>query len=396
MVIGGVGEDEVEIIDAANLGAGWARRAPLPQARRNTNSVLTPDGAVITIGGNLEENYISPQKEALRYDPAADTWTPLAAQAEERGYHSTALLLPDGRIVSAGDDGPSGLGGQSDEIEVFSPPYLFKGARPQITSAPSAVPYGSSFGVGTPGRRRRQGGPGGAGRDHPRQRHAPAAGAAGHDADGRRPAADGAGEHVDRAAGPLHAVPGRTRRASPRWRASSTWRPRLPPRRRTRPRCRPRARAAGRPLPARPLRAGRRRLALTPGRDRPGSARAAVLLARGLREPDPAASRTRRGCARPTRAAGRCGVGAGAVVPGPALQAGTYRAILRVRNGGVRLSATATGRTITLALTATPGTQRWRRVTDTVRLGTAGPVRVRLRVARGGAIVDDLVLSRQR
>ena len=60
----------------------------------------------------------------------------LAAQAEPRGYHSTALLLPDGRIVSAGDDGPSGGGGQSDEIEVFSPPYLFKGARPSIVSAP--------------------------------------------------------------------------------------------------------------------------------------------------------------------------------------------------------------------------------------------------------------------
>ncbi len=74
----------------------------------------------------------------------------MAAQAEERGYHSTALLLPDGRIVSAGDDGPSDLGGQSDEIEVFSPPYLFKGPRPQITSAPDAVPYGSTFGVGTP------------------------------------------------------------------------------------------------------------------------------------------------------------------------------------------------------------------------------------------------------
>ncbi len=150
MVIGGVDEDVVEVIDAADLGAGWRRRAPLPQKRHNTNSVLTPDGAVITIGGNLEDNYISPQKEALRYDPATDAWTPMAAQAEERGYHSTALLLPDGRIVSAGDDGPSGPGGQSDEIEVFSPAYLFKGPRPQITSAPVAVPYGSTFGVGTP------------------------------------------------------------------------------------------------------------------------------------------------------------------------------------------------------------------------------------------------------
>ena len=100
--------------------------------------------------GNLEENYISPQKEALRYDPAAEHLDADGGPAEERGYHSTALLLPDGRIMSAGDDGPSDLGGQSDEIEVFSPPYLFKGPRPQITSAPDAVPYGSACGVGTP------------------------------------------------------------------------------------------------------------------------------------------------------------------------------------------------------------------------------------------------------
>ncbi len=150
MVIGGAGQAGTEVLDAADLAAGWSPRATLPQPRRNANSVLTPDGAIITIGGNLEDNFGQPQKEALRYDPAADTWTPLAEQAEERGYHSTALLLPDGRIVSAGDDGPSGGGGRSDEIEIFSPPYLFKGARPRITSAPGAVPYGSSFTVGTP------------------------------------------------------------------------------------------------------------------------------------------------------------------------------------------------------------------------------------------------------
>ena len=54
------------------------------------------------------------------------------------------------------------------------------------------------------------------------------------------------------------------------------------------------------------------------------------------------------------------------------------------------------GRTITLALTATRGKRRWRLVTDTVRLGTAGPVIVRLKVAGGGAIADDLVLKRVR
>ena len=149
LVIAGDQSSTTEVLDAANLGAGWSFRAPLPQVRRNANSVLTPDGAIITIGGNGADNFDFPRFEALRYDPAANTWTELAAQAEPRGYHSTALLLPDGRVVSAGDDGPAGGGGQSDEIEVFSPPYLFKGARPTITSAPTQVGFGAPFTVGS-------------------------------------------------------------------------------------------------------------------------------------------------------------------------------------------------------------------------------------------------------
>ena len=149
MAIGGDQQAGTEVLDAENLGAGWSSRAPLPQSRRNANSVLTPDGAIITIGGNGTDTFIDPRFDALRYDPAANTWTSLAAQAEPRGYHSTAVLLPDARIVSAGDDGPSGGGGQSDEIEVFSPPYLFKGARPSIVSAPDQVSYGAPFAIGT-------------------------------------------------------------------------------------------------------------------------------------------------------------------------------------------------------------------------------------------------------
>ena len=149
MAIGGDQQAGTEVLDAENLGAGWISRAPLPQSRRNANSVLTPDGAIITIGGNGTDTFVDPRFDALRYDPAANTWTSLAAQAEPRGYHSTALLLPDARIVSAGDDGPTGGGGPSDEIEVFSPPYLFKGARPSIVSAPDQVSYGAPFAIGT-------------------------------------------------------------------------------------------------------------------------------------------------------------------------------------------------------------------------------------------------------
>ena len=148
MVIAG-DSSTTEVLDTTNLAAGWSFRASLPQTRRNANSVLTPDGAIITIGGNGANNFDSPRFEALRYDPAANTWTELAPQAESRAYHSTAVLLPDGRIVSAGDDGPTGGGGQSDEIEVFSPPYLFQSARPTITSAPAQIGFGAQFTVGS-------------------------------------------------------------------------------------------------------------------------------------------------------------------------------------------------------------------------------------------------------
>ncbi len=82
------------------------------------------------------------------------------AQAKWRTYHSTALLLPDGRVLSAGDDywdvgdlpDPWADDGQpADEAEIYSPPYLFDGndpaPRPAIGSAPAAIRYGDELGV---------------------------------------------------------------------------------------------------------------------------------------------------------------------------------------------------------------------------------------------------------
>ena len=206
MVIGGDQQASTEVIDEEDLGAGWHLRTPLPEARRNANSVLTADGAIITIGGNGLNNYEEPRYNALRYDPAADTWSQLAPQLEERGYHSTALLLPDGRIVSAGDDGPTGGGGASDEIEVFSPPYLFKGPRPAIMSAPGRGGLRRGLLGDHLGRARGPRRADGARRHDPRQRHAPAPGAAGHDLRRRRPhRADQPGHPRHRAAGLLRA-----------------------------------------------------------------------------------------------------------------------------------------------------------------------------------------------
>ena len=69
------------------------------------------------------------------------------AQDELRTYHSTALLLPDARVMSAGDDGYGGS--SNDTAEVYEPPYLFRGPRPTIVSAPAQVGYGETFTVDT-------------------------------------------------------------------------------------------------------------------------------------------------------------------------------------------------------------------------------------------------------
>jgi hypothetical protein len=132
-----------ESYDAANPGLGWQAQASLPQARSHMNLVLLPDGTMLGVSGT---NASGAQRQALLYNPAANTWSGMASQTEERGYHSTALLLPDGRVLSAGDNFAPGGG---SKLEIYSPPYLFKGARPVITAAPSRITWGANFAIDT-------------------------------------------------------------------------------------------------------------------------------------------------------------------------------------------------------------------------------------------------------
>jgi galactose oxidase len=81
------------------------------------------------------------------WNPATGLWTTLASNTVNRVYHSTSILLRDGRVLHTG----SGDGGPDQRTaELFSPPYLFRGSRPPISAAPSVVGYGTSFSVTTP------------------------------------------------------------------------------------------------------------------------------------------------------------------------------------------------------------------------------------------------------
>jgi hypothetical protein len=56
----------------------------------------------------------------------------VAADPEARGYHSSAFLLPDGRVLTTGDN--PGNGTWNHNVSIYTPPYLLKGPRPAITS----------------------------------------------------------------------------------------------------------------------------------------------------------------------------------------------------------------------------------------------------------------------
>jgi galactose oxidase len=65
-------------------------------------------------------------------------------------YHSLALLLPDGRVVTTPGRWAENPNEEGREVQFYTPDYLLRGPRPSISSAPTTVGYGASFFVGTP------------------------------------------------------------------------------------------------------------------------------------------------------------------------------------------------------------------------------------------------------
>jgi hypothetical protein len=70
-----------------------------------------------------------------------------------RNYHSTAVLLPDGRVFVGGGGQCGGCATNHLNAEIYSPPYLFNGGspakRPTITRAPPTAQLGGTISVTT-------------------------------------------------------------------------------------------------------------------------------------------------------------------------------------------------------------------------------------------------------
>lgn len=146
---GGGATATAEVIDTSAPTPAWSYVAPMNFPRYNANQVLLADGTILEVGGAQVSKYMSPVTTPELYDPVANTWTEMAVQPNPRTYHSTALLLPDGTVIGAGSDDPANVTAEQ-EYEIFSPPYLFKGARPTITSAPTSITYNQKYNIATP------------------------------------------------------------------------------------------------------------------------------------------------------------------------------------------------------------------------------------------------------
>ncbi len=140
-----------EVIDLTSGAPAWRRVASMGKARRHLNAVLLPTGDVLITGGTSASGFDNPAGAvyaAELWNPGTEKWTTLASNHVIRMYHSTSLLLPDGRVLHTGSGDGAGAANERN-AEIFSPPYLFRGPRPEISSAPATASYGQAITVGT-------------------------------------------------------------------------------------------------------------------------------------------------------------------------------------------------------------------------------------------------------
>ncbi len=117
--------------------------ADISQTRFWSNATVLADGKVLVTGGSAVDNQLTAvAKRAEIWNPATGKWTLGASADRPRLYHSTALLLPDGTVLTAGGGATGPV--QNLNAEIYYPPYLYNAdgtpaARPTLASAPASL-----------------------------------------------------------------------------------------------------------------------------------------------------------------------------------------------------------------------------------------------------------------
>ncbi|MFM9594911.1 galactose oxidase-like domain-containing protein [Streptomyces scabiei] len=165
MVIGGggVGESQrssrrTRLIDLLADRPRFVDGPRLAKGTRYPQASILPDDTVLISGGS--EDYRgrgdSNILEARLYDARTGGMRRVADPLVGRNYHSGSILLPDGRVVFFGSDSlyadkaNTKPGEFEQRIEIYTPPYLYRDARPTLTGGPKTVARGGTATFGAP------------------------------------------------------------------------------------------------------------------------------------------------------------------------------------------------------------------------------------------------------
>ena len=160
---GGVGQSNkgtgrIDVVDLKQKHPRWQPANRLPVQTRYPNLVVIPDDTLFISNGSKDYRGMHGTNllQAFSFNPQDNSLTKLAAPEIGRDYHSEALLLPDGSIITIG--GNPLFGNKEDtepqtfeqRLELYMPPYLYRGPRPRLTGGPDQVERGSSPVFNTP------------------------------------------------------------------------------------------------------------------------------------------------------------------------------------------------------------------------------------------------------
>ncbi|MGW7254974.1 galactose oxidase-like domain-containing protein [Streptomyces sp. NPDC054834] len=154
---GGVGESKLSsrktrLIDLKAADPTFTDGPSLEKGTRYPQSSILPDDTVLVSGGS--EDYRgrgdSNIHQARLYHPDSNSFTQVADPLVGRNYHSGSVLLPDGRVMFFGSDSLYGdradtkPGTFEQRIEIYTPPYLYRGSRPALSGGPQTIARGAS------------------------------------------------------------------------------------------------------------------------------------------------------------------------------------------------------------------------------------------------------------
>ncbi|WP_327349807.1 MULTISPECIES: galactose oxidase-like domain-containing protein [unclassified Streptomyces] len=159
MVIGGGGVGESSrsspksrLVDLLEPAPRFRDGAALTEGTRYPSASLLPDDSLLVTGGSRDYRGRGGSNvlQARLYDPRTDTYRRVADPAVGRNYHSGSVLLPDGRVMIFGSDSlyadraNTRPGVFEQRIEVYTPPYLYRDARPELTGGPQSIRRGGT------------------------------------------------------------------------------------------------------------------------------------------------------------------------------------------------------------------------------------------------------------